>query len=1064
MHAGTLTIYSASAGSGKTHKLAGIYLEKLFKSRLSYRKILAVTFTNKATAEMKTRILDELNNLALGLRSKYVSDLVEATGKSEEAIRNEARVILYSLLHDFSRFSVSTIDSFYQKIIRAFARDIGLHSGFNIEIDHAAVLSSAVDNVIASSAFDTKIKNWLSLFARANIEEGKSWDLKKSILGLSEELFKEKFKLLSTEQKNKIEDKGFLSAYIREIRSVSSAFTENLRQSGLKCLKLFDKYGLTDDMFFYKDKGVPAFVKSIAGGIVKAPNTYVRALFNEPPKWCPGSINTQLACAINDGLEKYIKEAVTYFNRNYVAYKTASTILSNIYILGILSDVLNQVHLITSDENIFLLSDAGELIYLITCNDQAPFIYEKVGNAYENFMIDEFQDTSTIQWKNFRQLIDNSMAQGFDNLVVGDIKQSIYRWRNSDWRTLRDLIRKADKKRYIFKPLNTNYRSCTNIIKFNNALFTIIPHNLDEELSDNEAPVSFKELFSEAVQSDPLEKQDGYIRIEFIDNSDESSWRDIVLNKIPLLIENIEDKGYRPSDIGILVRDNREGARVLREVIEYSVSCSEEKRKKYNYNIVSGESLLLANSPAVNFILAVLMILDNPENMIARALMLRYYLLSLGKEDADRISLAADDLTRYSAGFFPEGYIEFLNRIEHEPLWNITESVIHFFGLGNYSHNVPYLNSFQDIVLDYTTSGNKGLSSFLEWWETDGFNKSIILPEQQDAIKVLTIHKSKGLEFRIVILPFLSWNLDHKTFHRNILWVEPDSAPFNKSGIVPVRYSSDLTDTIFAKQYYEEKYSSWLDNLNLLYVSFTRAVNGLIGFAPCQPRYDNRIAKVLRDALSSGGNNNSPSAAFLNSHFDPAKEVFEFGILPETEIESSNPDTININSYPVNFNFESLKLKLHWENYLSAGRQDIREKVQYGKLMHEIFSGIIYYDDVKSSVRKKVIEGIIRESEENEIRSKIENLLANPDIRKWFEKGIVVLNEAAILMPDSSTRRPDRIILKDGKATIIDFKFGEEHPHYLNQVRQYKKIIGEMGYEVDGAYLWFVDSDKIISV
>jgi len=835
MGVGTLTIYSASAGSGKTHKLAGIYLEKLFKARLNYRKILAVTFTHKATAEMKSRILDELNNLAIGEASKFLPDLIAATGKTEEAIRMEAGSVLYALLHDFSRFSVSTIDSFYQKIVRAFARDIGLHSGFNIEIDHTIVLSSAVDNVISSATSDTTIKNWLSMYARANIEEGRNWDLKRSILELSGELFNEKFKLLSPEQKRRIQDKEFLSAYISEMRSISSTFKERLRETGLKCLGLFDKYSLSDGMFYQKGKGVPGFIISIANRTIKPPNTYVRAVFEDPPKWSSGPPSTQLADAIGAGLKDSVKEAVNYFDANYVTYKTANIILSNIYILGILTDILNHVHLITSNENIFLLSDAGELIYLITCNDQAPFIYEKVGNTFENFMIDEFQDTSIIQWKNFRQLINNSMAQGYENLIVGDIKQSIYRWRNSDWRTLRDLRREVDNKRYIFKPLNTNYRSCSNIIKFNNALFSIIPHLIDKELSDCKPPTSFSELFSESVQTDPKNKMDGYIRIEFIDNSGGSEWHECVLHGIPSVIESVQDKGYRPSDIGILVRDNREGARVLKEIIDYSIKCPDEKKKKYNYNVVSGESLLLVNSPAVNFIIAILMVLDNPEDMIGRALMLRYYLLATGKENADKISLASENLIEYSASFFPEGYNKFLDDIRHQPLWNVTEQAISFFGLGNHSYNIAYLNSLQDIVVNYTSSRNPGISSFLEWWESEGNKESILLPEQQDSIKVLTIHKSKGLEFRIVILPFLSWNLDHKPFHTNILWVVPDSAPFDKLGIVPVRYKSDLTDTIFADQYYEEKYSAYLDNINLLYVAFTRAVNAIIGFAPRQP-------------------------------------------------------------------------------------------------------------------------------------------------------------------------------------------------------------------------------------
>jgi ATP-dependent exoDNAse (exonuclease V) beta subunit len=1063
MGVGTLTIYSASAGSGKTHQLAGIYLEKLFKSRLSYRRILAVTFTHKATAEMKTRILDELNRLAVGQNSKYLAELLKSTGRTEGELRREAREILYSILHDFSRFSVSTIDSFYQKIVRAFSREIGLHSGFNIEIDHTAVLETAVENLIASAASDITIKNWLSMYARANIEEEKSWDLKKNIIGLAGELFSEKFKLLSSVEKEKIQDKEFLKSYIKEMRSILITFNSKMRDIGLKCLGIFDRYSLRDEMFYQKGRGIPGFIKSNAGGDSKPPNSYVRAITDNPPKWSSGIIAAPLADAISSGLEKSVKEAINYYDDNILSYKTAREILSNIYILGILSDVLNQVHHITRDENIFLLSDAGELIYLITEKDQTPFIYEKVGNTFENFMIDEFQDTSIIQWKNFRQLIDNSMSQGFENLVVGDIKQSIYRWRNSDWKTLRDLKKEVDDKRYISHPLNTNYRSCSNIIRFNNALFSIIPHQIDAEMSDHKPETSFRNLFSEAVQIDPGEKNDGYVRIEFLDNTDGSAWMKTVLTKLPSFIELIQDKGFHASDIGILVRDNNEGAVVLKEIINYSLSCPEEKKKQYNYNIVSGESLLLVNSTAVNFIIAVLKVLENPENMIGRALMLRYYLLATGRQDAEKIPLNAESLVEYSAGFLPEGYDEFLTGIRYMPLWNITEMAISFFGLGNYSSNVSYLNSFQDIVINYTSARNPGIASFLEWWESEGIKKSILLPEQQDSMKVLTIHKSKGLEFGVVILPFISWNLDHKSFHSNILWATPVTEPFNKLGIVPVRYKGDLAETIFADQYYEEKYSAYLDNINLLYVAFTRAVNAIIGFAPDKPRPDNRIAAVIRDAITFQDDNHDVSDSFLCNHFDRDTGVFEYGIMPEIYSEKAKANILKIKDYQVNDNTKFLKLKLHWENYFDPDRSGARERINYGKMMHEIFGEIVTTDDVPGAVKKKVIEGKIPEEEEESIREKVQYLVSRPGIKDWFEKGNIVLNEASILMPDSVTKRPDRIIMREGKATIIDFKFGEESPSYLYQVRQYRKILTDMGCNVVHAYLWFVDGDKIVS-
>jgi ATP-dependent exoDNAse (exonuclease V) beta subunit len=689
MGEGTLTIYSASAGSGKTHKLAGIYLEKLFRSRLHYRRILAVTFTHKATAEMKGRILDELHRLAKGLGSLYLDDLIKTTGKSESLIRSEAGDILYSILHDYSRFSVSTIDSFYQKIIRAFARDIGLHAGFSIEIDHARILSSAISNVIESADSDQLVRKWLTMFARTNIDEGKSWDLKKSITALSGELFNEKFRLLSEDEKKKIGDKEFLVSYIKEIREIRSEFLRKIKESGSECLAYFDRFGLTDDMFFQKGRGVPAFVRSSASGITKPPNSYVRAVNENPPKWSSGTQPPALGEALKAGLEKAVKEGLKFYDDNILFYNSAEQVLSNIYILGILSDVLYHVHLITRDENTFLLSDAGELIYLITSQDQAPFIYERTGNAYSNFMIDEFQDTSVIQWLNFRHLIDNSMAQGYDNLVVGDIKQSIYRWRNSDWQTLNNLKQSSDGRRFISLPLDTNYRSCSNIIRFNNALFSVIPHLLDQETAGRRPETTFSELYREAVQKDPERKSGGYVRLEFIENEGETDWSERVLQRLPSVVEMFQDKGYRASDIGILVRDNIEGSIVLKAMITYSMECPAEKKALYNYNIVSGESLLLSNSPVVSFLVALLRVMDNRDDMISRAALVRNYLLATGKTGVEQADIDKACLVPASSLIFPEGSEDFIDSVKYSTLWNITENAISLFGLGSYSFTVP---------------------------------------------------------------------------------------------------------------------------------------------------------------------------------------------------------------------------------------------------------------------------------------------------------------------------------------------------------------------------------------
>ena len=1064
MGKGILTIYSASAGSGKTYTLTEIYLKSLLRSRHSYRKILAVTFTNKATAEMKSRILDNLHKLATGAASDYLSVLMKSTGRSEEWIRQESGEVLNAILHDFSRFSVSTIDSFFQKILRAFTREAGLHSGFNVELDHSNILTSAVDEMLGSAVSGTPLNKWLTDYAMTNIEEDKSWNLRNGIIKLSEELFKEKFKILSANERSNLENKEFLLRYIKKVRALSDSFEKTLSELGKKALKVFSDYNLSDDMFYQKGRGVPGFIRSLVAGSVKEPTSYVREILKSPPKWATGGIAPTLQNAIDNGLESILAEAINYFDTNERDYRTASAILSNIYALGILSDVLYNIHVITSAENSFLLSDAGEVLSLITREDQSPFIYEKVGNRYENFMIDEFQDTSIIQWNNLNPLIDNSMAEGFDNLVVGDVKQSIYRWRNSDWKILGSYLNsKIDNDRFISKPLTRNWRSLSNIIKFNNSLFTIIPVRADELFAGDTGQISFRNIYSEAVQSYSADKTGGYVRMEFIENEEGINWQDKILAMLPSVVESLQKKGYNASDIGIIVRDGKEGARVLRTFIDYSPAISEENVDNINYSVVSNDSLLLSNSPAISFIIAVLTAVNDPLDMISRALMLRFFLLAEGSPEAETVSLVSDKIIETSGKYFPPAYEDFLERLKQMPLFEATESIIGFFGLGETPANVAYLNTFQDYVVSFSGSKSGDLQSFLDWWETTGSGKSVVLPGNQNAMRILTIHKSKGLEFKVVILPFLSWNLDHIASKQPFLWVKPESSPFNDIGIVPVKYSSELSKTWFDKSYAEEKHSAYVDNINLLYVALTRAKEVLYGFSPDDPKTENSIARILKNAIMSDASAIEAADFRINRFYDEVKHVFEFGEVPEKGRVIQTEKDFHSGKYVVSQAMDSLKLKLHGENYFSSGEKEVRERINYGKLMHEIFEGIKTASDISNSVRKLVLEGKVTDGESDDLEKRVENLIGSPGVAEWFLPGNEILTEAGILLPSGTTKRPDRVIFKDGKTVIIDFKFGDESDQYLIQVNQYRKLMTEMGYSNIEAVIWYVDKNLIVS-
>jgi ATP-dependent exoDNAse (exonuclease V) beta subunit len=443
--------------------------------------------------------------------------------------------------------------------------------------------------------------------------------------------------------------------------------------------------------------------------------------------------------------------------------------------------------------------------------------------------------------------------------------------------------------------------------------------------------------------------------------------------------------------------------------------------------------------------------------------MLRLYLLAKGDKKADYVPLISQRLIESSRSYFPEGYEMMLEKLRDMPLFELTENIISFFGLGDYSWNVAYLNTFQDYIVSFTGSKYSDTESFLEWWETRGIKKSVVLPGNQDAMRILTIHKSKGLEFKVVILPFLSWSIDHIQSKQPILWVKPPVAPFNELGILPVKYSSGLADTIFADYYKDEKCSVHIDNINLLYVAFTRARDAVYGFVPDNLSPEKSIAGVIKKAVAQTNQPDESSSLNLSSYYQTESRLFEFGEIPENRKDHIENNVLLFQKYSVSSKMDSLKLKLHGENYFSSEKSEVRKKINYGNLMHEVFEGINTSADIPSAVKRLVMEGKLPEEESADLEKRIFSLISSPQVSEWFMPGNEVMTEAGILMPSGNLRRPDRIIFKDGRTSIIDFKFGSENSRYIEQVNQYRNLLYDMGYSDIDTFIWYVDNNKIIA-
>ncbi|MBU8891413.1 MAG: UvrD-helicase domain-containing protein [Bacteroidales bacterium] len=1077
-----LIIYKASAGSGKTFKLTEEYLKLLFKYPENYRRILAVTFTNKATAEMKNRILSELNKLDKGIKSDYLEGLKTEFKLSEAEIKLRANQILTLLLHDFSKFSVSTIDKFFQKIIRSFTREIGIQPGYSIELNQNEILLKVIDNLLLDLDENNELREWLSNLASDKIEQGNKWDFKDDIKNLAQEIFKEEYKAFDQQLIKKMSDKEFLKKYIQELQQIRSKFENTINITANKAIELIQTSGLAIEDFKWGKSSVPNYFNKIINNndyepkirTLKGTESFDEWFTNKSPQ------KDSIENILNNGLFDLLVETVNFYEKNYIQYYSSLEILKFINTLGILTDISGKLRDYCEEQNLFLISDSAKLLQIIIDNNDSPFIYEKTGSIYKHFMIDEFQDTSKTQWYNFKPLINNSLAQGSKNLVVGDIKQSIYRWRNSDWKILSDEVQNDFLQ---FNPeiqaLNNNWRSGKSIIDFNNSVFSyssqVLQQNFNGEFtesenSENPYKTKITDAYQDVFQKIPdNNKDDGYINHTFLSEKEYDSWKDEVKSRLPKIIENLQEKGHRLNDIAILVNRKKEGQDIANTLIEYKNQSS----SKYKFDFISNDSLFLANSSLVRFIIAILEYILNPEDDINTSFIAYEYNCYLKTDELSNDDLhelirnhSKEEKGKWLKKIFPEEFIESLDQIKQLPVYELIDRITRLFKLNEIKAELPYLKSFLDIVLDFSKNSASDIHTFVNWWNEDGQNKTLSVSENQDAIRIITIHSSKGLEFKNVIIPFCNWDIDHKSNQTNILWCKTDAEPFNQLDLIPVKYSKNLVKTVFKPDYLKEKLHAYVDNLNLLYVAFTRVKENLFCFSPLKDKAKkiSNVANLLFFTYQNYKNYTTDKTLIdFTDHWNAQTPSFEFGELKKAmDVKKDLPDEFEINKFE-SFDIKNkLRLKLHDNSFFTGQESAPFEKVNYGKVMHEIFENIKTEKDISQAIDKLIFDGKISPDKKPEIKLKINDTFKNDQIKSWFSDEWQIKNEAEIILDKGKTARPDRVISNNEKIVVIDYKFGEqeEEKHY-KQVKSYIEILKKMeNKQVDG-FLWYVDLNFI---
>lgn len=1055
----TFSIYRSSAGSGKTRTLAKEYLKLALRSRADYFKhILAVTFTNKSTQEMKDRILAYLDGFANGRDNDLSEELRKELELDASTFQLYAQEAQAEILHKYSQFSISTIDAFFQKVIRSFTREAGLAGDYRLEVEQQPVMEEVIDNLIDELGTNEQLTKWVVDFANENLVNERAWDVRSSLIRFSEEIFKEEYREIEVEVEKITSVDNFFPDLLTKLRKRRFEFVKTVVAKAKEATEIIQQNGLTNDDFKYGGGGVYGWFQKIAR-ITSVSDFNEKELGKRPlgdyqiSKNFPSKDTAHAGLMMKLAEERLIPillDLLEYREKNYKAAISADVALNNFYSFGLIIDISRKLKEYKEENGIMLLADAPRFLNGVIQDSDTPFIYEKVGSFYKNYLIDEFQDTSGLQWKNFLPLLTNGLDQGFPSMIVGDVKQAVYRWRGGDLNLLQQQVEmEVGAHRINSKELNHNYRSAEAVVSFNNQLFKSLANLVAAETGKTISTDAYHD-----VEQQLHKKETGFVSIEVINNEDDLKWRDVALQKVPGYLERLQGLGVALKDIAILVRKNKEGQQIVKYLLDYKKS-DHAKKTNCHYEVVSNESLRLDGASSVNLLVSALRYLLNPEDAIARA--------QLGYEYA-RLHEAERPLTEVFAvsnqvdfeNNLPESFTKRKAALKKMPLYELTESLIELFSLGKVIGELAYLQSFQNLVLDFTNRERNDIGVFLEWWDDIKGKKSIQVSGEVDAVQILTVHKSKGLQFKYVIIPFCAWELDHGFGRNPNLWVKAEEAPFDQAGYLPVKYSSTLDETLFADYYQEERSRSYLDNLNLLYVALTRAEHGLIVMAPDAGKKN--VGRLLIDGLQQ--------SIELQSGWDRATQTWNRGewsaAIDKKPRLLSAP--IELITYASTSWREQLVIRQTSKGYFQKTESETFQKVRYGIHIHTILSRVKYKDEWQQVLERLVDEGLISIEEKPRVFELVEELLINPLIASWFSGPWNVRTEVPLILPGGGDNRIDRLLTYEKKAVVIDFKTGEPTKADQHQVLEYINILHQMQFtEVEG-YLLYTKTGDVVSV
>lgn len=1041
----TFQVYNASAGSGKTFTLVKEYLKILLTSEdiFKFQKVLAITFTNKAAGEMKERVMHNLHDFSEGIDNDLLAQIIKETSLDVTVIQKRSAKILEAVLQNYSAFAITTIDSFTHKIIKNFAYDLGLTLNFEVEMDGPSLLRQAVDVLISKIGTDKELTNLLIDFSLSKIDADKSWDISRDLHNFSKILLNEEdtkhFRKLANKS---IQDFFELKARLSEVNSTIEALFSNI---GEEALLLIKNNNLQFSDFANSGEVPKHFEKLTKLKLLKHTDLKfdgrINKNFESDKKLYAAKATIDTKDCIDDLYQDFkslYQKSKNAYEQYYGAYLLNNLALKSIIPLAVLNNIHSELQNLKEENNIRLNAEFNQLISDNIKDQPAPFIYERIGQRFMHYFIDEMQDTSVLQWQNLIPLIDNALAQDASSLLlVGDGKQAIYRWRGGKAEQFINLGQdnynpfQAPKE---VKTLDTNYRSHAEVINFNNSFFQHTANFLQNK--------EYQQLFIEGNTQKENTKKGGCVSISFLEKlADKEEDKIKFPQKVLETIQELSQQ-YALNEICVLVRKKKDGVAVANYLSENGVT------------IVSSETLLLKNSSKINFIVNLLKAIHHPNDQETRFELL-YFIhehLQISESIHEFIgALVKEPLENFFTVLAEKGVYFDLNEFYQLPFYEKIEQIIRSFSLVRTSD--AYVQFFLDVVLDQQRKG-VDLQSFLEYWNEKQETLSIVAPENESAVNIMTIHKSKGLEFPVVIFPYdleIYKTIDPKVWFDDL--PEEVYGNFNELLINATSVIQNVNNK-GSEIYQLQQEELELDNFNLLYVALTRAVEQLHIITE---KY------LLRNGAESTKHYSGIFINYLKTQklWKDDQLVYTFGDTKRISEKKQKENTITIQDAFISTPWKDHNIVMLASSSKLWGTEQ-GKAIDYGNLVHELMAKIQTVSDVDNVIKLAIQQGEIPQNKKDDITTIVSKIINHNKLQDYFSEDVTVYNEREIVTADNQIIIPDRLVFQGDDVIVIDYKTGKPDKKYHQQLLKYAHVLKTIGYSVSKKILVYIDNEIIV--